>query len=388
MRLLYYTKPPFFDYDLPYLSEQKSNIKDIYTIIDLPPYFLQSSLLNIHTQIPNSGIYKASLCKEFKIFKDTLNLDKTYIVNRINKKVLNIPNLILNVKLFLFIWKLRPTIIHSSIFYDFQELLLYFFRKKTILTVHDPFPHSGENNLRKTIFRKVGFRLLNNFVLLNEIQKTQFVKSNKMECKNVYTSKLGIYTAYNLYSNSYYEKLPLKYILFFGRISPYKGINILLDAMKKVHQIHPEVHIIIAGNGKYYFDKTKYENLHYVEFRNRYIPNEELVELIKGSLFIVCPYIDATQSGVIMTSYAFCKPVIASNVGGLSEMVIDKVTGILIEPNSIIDLEKAINQLLIDDETLHIMEKNILNHFHFGDRGWDKISKELMEIYRKINSLV
>jgi glycosyltransferase involved in cell wall biosynthesis len=385
MKLLYYTKPPFLDCDLPYLKSQKDNISELYTIIDLPPFFLQSSLLNISNQIPKSGIYKASLYKEITFFKDYVDLDKTYVVNRINQKGLYIPNLILNIKLFLFIFKLRPTVIHSTVFYDFQELLLYFFRKKTILTVHDPFPHTGEGNFRKSFFRKLGFTLLNNFVILNQNQRAQFIISNKLKNKNVYDSSLGVYDAYKLYSEQFLENMPLKNILFFGRISPYKGINVLLEAMKYVHQIHPDIKLIIAGNGEYYFDKTEFEQLDYIELRNRYIPNAELVTLIKNSLFIVCPYTDATQSGVIMTSYAFCKPVVASNVGGLSEMVIDKVTGCLVEPNNIIELQNSIIQLILNQNLLGEMEKNIFDHYHQGERGWARISKDLLKIYKKIN---
>ncbi|TRX20573.1 glycosyltransferase family 4 protein [Flavobacterium franklandianum] len=384
MRLLYYTKPPFLDCDLPYLKSQKENISELYTIIDLPSFFLRSSVLDIAKQISKPGIFKASQYKEIIFFEDYLDLDKTYVVNRTNKKVFSVSNLILNFKLFFFILKIRPTIIHSTVFYDFQELFLYFFRKKTIVTVHDPFPHSGEGNFRKYFFRKLGFTLLNNFIILNKKQKTQFIATYKLENKNVYESNLSIYNVYNLYLGQFSENKPLKSILFFGRISPYKGINILLEAMKYVHSIHPDVKLIIAGNGEYYFDKTEFEQLDYIEFRNRYIPNAELVKLIKDSLFVVCPYIDATQSGVVMTSYAFCKPVIASNIGGLSEMVIDKVTGCLVEPNDIIELQNSIIELVSNKKLLDTMEKNVFDHFHQGQRGWTKISKDLFIVYNTI----
>jgi len=384
MRLLYYTKPPFLDCDLPYLKEQKKNIEEIFTIIDLPPFFLQSSLLNITSQNPKSGIYKASLYKEIVFFEDFLDIDKTYVVNRTSSKVLSISNLILNVKLFFFFFKLNPDIIHSTVFYDIQEILLYFFRKKTILTVHDPFPHIGETNARKSFMRKLGFILLSNFIILNNKQKKDFIAAYKLENKSIHVSNLSIYTVYNLYSQERYKSPLTNSILFFGRISPYKGIDVLLEAMKNVHQLYPDLKLIIAGNGEYYFDKSQYEKLDYIEFRNHYIPNTELVQLISESLFIVCPYTDATQSGVIMTSYAFCKPVVASNVGGLSEMVIDKVTGRLVEPNNILELQNSIIELLSNKNLLGVIEKNIMNHFHFGERGWARISLNLLEIYKRV----
>lgn len=385
MKLLYYTRPPFLDCDLPYIRAQRQNVlNDIYTIIDLPPFFLQSSLLNIDKQSSKSGIFNASLYKEIMFFEDYLDLDKTFVVNRPNKKVCSVSNLILNIKLFFFVLSIKPNVIHSTVFYDFQELLLYFFRKKTIITVHDPFQHSGEENFRKYFFRKLGFALLNNFIILNKKQKLQFIVSYKLENKNVYESNLSIYNVYNLYLSQFTENKPGKSILFFGRISPYKGINILLEAMKNVNLVHPDMKLIIAGNGEYYFDKTAFEQLDYIEFRNRYIPNTELVQLIDESLFIVCPYTDATQSGVIMTSYALCKAVIASNVGGLAEMVIENETGLLIEPNSIIELQNSIIRLISDQDLLAEMERSIFKHFHQGKRGWAKISEDLSLIYDSI----
>ena len=373
------------DCDLPYLNQQKGNVKDIYTIIDLPCYLLQSSLLNISKQIPKSGIYKASLYKEFDIFKDFIDLDSTFVVNRINKNAFYIPNLILNIKLFLFIFKLRPSIIHTTLFYDFQDLLLYFFRRKTLLTVHDPFPHSGENSRRVSFFRKIGFKLLNNFIILNTKQKREFIASNKLKYKNVFDSSLGVYDVYHLYSKQTTKLERSNSILFFGRISPYKGIHILLEAMKSLHLIHPEVKLIIAGSGEYYFDKTEFEQLDYIDFRNRYIPNEELVKLLNESLFVVCPYTDATQSGVIMTSFAFCKPVVASDVGGLAEMVIDKVTGRLVEPNNSIDLKNTMISLISNQNLIEAMKHNIKTHFYLGDKGWKQISKNLFAVYEIVS---
>lgn len=381
MKLLYYTCPPFLDCDLPYLKAQKKNVKELITIIDLPSYFLQSSILDIAQQIPKPGIYKASLYKEIVLFKDYLDLDKTYVVNRTSKKVFSLSNLLLNIKLFFFVLSIKPDVIHSTVFYDIQELLLYFFRKKTIVTVHDPFPHSGERNFRKYFFKKAGFSLLNNFIILNKKQKTQFISNYKLEHKNVYESNLSVYNVYNLYSSQCEGNKPMKNILFFGRISPYKGISILLEAMKNVHRVHPDVKLIIAGNGKFYFDKTEFEQLEYIEFLNRYIPNIELVKLINDSMFVVCPYTDATQSGVVMTSYAFCKPVIASNVGGMAEMVIEEETGLIIEPNNIIELQNSIVRLISDQVLLAGMEKIIFKHFHQGERGWAGISEALFHIY-------
>ena len=107
-----------------------------------------------------------------------------------------------------------------------------------------------------------------------------------------------------------------------------------MPAMKKVHKVLPSLKLVVAGKGEYYFDKSAYDKLDYIQFVNRFIPDIELANLIANSIFVVVPYTEATQSGVIMSAYAFAKPVIATNVGGLPEMVGNDEFGKIIESGS------------------------------------------------------
>ena len=116
---------------------------------------------------------------------------------------------------------------------------------------------------------------------------------------------------------------------------PYKGLDYLLPAMQHVHQQCPDCKLIVAGGGTFHFDITPYHTLSYIDVRNRFIPDSELVALIQHAAFMVCPYTDATQSGVIMSAYAFEKPVIATNVGGLPEMVSHQHYGLIIKERDI-----------------------------------------------------
>ena len=136
------------------------------------------------------------------------------------------------------------------------------------------------------------------------------VDENKVEI-----NRLGVYDSVNVYRNLIIDKVdasPSKNILFFGRISPYKGVEYLLEAMSIVHAQYPDAICTVMGGGEFYFDVTPYLNTSYVKIVNRFIATSELISAIESSFVVVCPYTDATQSGVVYTSYALHKPVIAS----------------------------------------------------------------------------
>lgn len=172
-----------------------------------------------------------------------------------------------------------------------------------------------------------------------------------------------------------------KKILFFGRISPYKGIEYLLEAMNNVHIRYPNVICTVMGSGNFYFDITEYLNLPHVKIINRFIPTDELISAIEESTMVVCPYTDATQSGVIYTSYALYKPVIATNVGGFCESVIDSVTGMLVPPKDVKSLENAILYLLEHPEKCAQMGDEIKKNADCGLFSWDNIAEKYMNIY-------
>ena len=156
--------------------------------------------------------------------------------------------------------------------------------------------------------------------------------------------------------------------------------------MVRVHEAYPDVSLIVAGSGTFHFDISKYETFDYIEFRNRYIPDNELVGLINNSEFLVCPYTDATQSGVIMSAFAFAKPVIATNVGGLPDMLGNGKYGMVVERNNINSLAENIVRLLSDDVLLKLLSDNIKSDYLTGGNSWNMIAADIKNEYFKVNS--
>jgi glycosyltransferase involved in cell wall biosynthesis len=201
--------------------------------------------------------------------------------------------------------------------------------------------------------------------------------------QNIFLSSLSVYEYLNRYKKTVSKNEPDNRFtfLFFGRISPYKGIDLLLEAFIKIKNQLDKVNLIIAGNGKYWFDISKYKQQKDIEIINRYISNDELVSLIQQSDIVVCPYKDATQSGVIMSAFALNKPVIATRTGGLPEMVADKKTGYLIEANSIDALCNSMLYIATHSNELDIMSENIKKENATGSKNWTAICEKLFENY-------
>ncbi len=98
---------------------------------------------------------------------------------------------------------------------------------------------------------------------------------------------------------------------------------------------------------------------------------------------IVCPYTDATQSGVIMTAYALGKPIIATDVGGIPEIIDNGSTGILVPPRDSHKLSEAIIYLLKTPAKRKEMANNITNKFNQNNIKWSYTAKQTLKVYEK-----
>ncbi|MEJ1222846.1 glycosyltransferase family 4 protein [Sediminicola sp. 1XM1-17] len=384
MRVLYISTPPFFDYDLSFVGHLKEHCEITY-LLDLAPYHLESSALSIKSNLPVAGIFQGKEFNELNAFDKFIPLDNFYVINRISKKALSRSNLKLQKEIIKFIDKLNPDLIHFGTLLNWNYLAFLFLnKKKVVLTLHDPFPHSGEHSFINMSIRKLNFSFIKNIILLNDHQKKKFLaKTPIFRFNHVLNSKLGIYEYLKEYKVSKYSSAKFR-LLFFGRISKYKGVDDLLNAFTLIEMDFPDIELIIAGKGTYWFDIENYLKNPKVRILNRFIPNGELVELISNADLVVCPYKDATQSGVVMSSFALNKPVLATKVGGFLEMIEDGYTGFLVPPNDIIALSEKLKEIIKNKSRLKNIEKNILEEYSSGKNSWKVISKHLTENYRII----
>lgn len=384
MKILYYSTPFFADCDFPLVKALQEAGHDVTYLIALAPYSLKSTLFDIKEQVHENAIIPATCYPELKVYENYMDMSKVYIVNRTIMQDSSLQSLKMTLKVVRFIKKGKYDVIHTDCMLGMWNLMLYkLFGKKMVLTVHDPFMHSGEVSILEKINYRIAARNVPAFVLLNKQQRENFCRTYHLNPNQILNNRLGVYdNVVSFVKSDAIDKK--KNVLFFGRISPYKGLEYLCKAMVKVKEQVPDATLTIAGGGKMYFDISSYEKKEWVKIINRYVGMEELAGLLQNSSLTVCPYTDATQSGVIMTSYSLCKPVIATNVGGLGEMVEDGKTGLLVPPKNIDALADAIISLLKDEDTLNQMAKNIKNDYFVGEKSWKVIAEKYIEFYKTI----
>lgn len=352
-------------------------------------YFFTEALYEIYNFLDKNKltktISKGTEVDQLERFRDLIDLDKTFVIRGTRNSNI-IKKLFISYQIHQYLKKINPDVIIID-----NNMLTYFvstlaFRKKMLLLVHDPFLHSGENFFIDRVLRKIHFSLIRQKMLLNENQKKEFIAHYNYNPKDIHTSFLSVYDFLKFCKTDESVESGNFNILFFGRISPYKGIKFLLDAFVEILSTkkYPNMTLTIAGSGNFDFEIEPYSQHPEIKILNEYIYPENLANLIFNSSVVVCPYIDATQSGVVMSAYAFKKPVIATNVGGLPEMVKDQLTGIIIEPKNSEAIKNAILELYNNSYLLETMSQNIEKLYFSGEKSWTSSANRFIEALENI----
>lgn len=384
MKIAYLSQSALSDVDFSYIKEAQK-IMDITYYILVSPTQRQKAAINLRN-LPNKfGIIPATEVPELNVFGKIVDLNKVFVVNNTSTNNHQISKFTESYKVYRELKQKNYDVIHLTWPPSYLDRFVYLLRKKIVLTVHDPFPHSSQVHSIREYERKRAFRKVNHLILLNKQQKPQFVRSYKLNIdgKRVYDSKLGRYDYLTIHADRI-KPVDYNQIAFFGQIFSHKGIDYLLEAMDLVHEKMPELKLIVAGSGKYWFDISKYKDCSYVDIQNRFIPDLELVSMISSSALVIVPYIDGTQSGVIMTSYVFNRPCIATNVGALPEMVEDGVNGIIVPPKDSKTLADAICSLMQNQELIDQFSTKIDKEYSEGELSWKSIAEQHKEIYSNV----
>ena len=207
------------------------------------------------------------------------------------------------------------------------RILCAFLKSPVLFVCHNVFPHERfplDRFLTRLVLSK------GDYFILHSGKETAELRSILPDAKymvNMHPT-YGFFKMREMRERSGKEKR----LLFFGLVRPYKGLKVLLKALQKL----PDIYLTVAGD----FGGTEgdYEELlndsslkGRVDIHNGYVPDKDVQGYFENCDAVVLPYIDATQSGIAQVAFGFGKPVIATDAGGLPEVVTDSLTGVMVK---------------------------------------------------------
>lgn len=298
-----------------------------------------------------------------------------YIDHRIHCNLVDFPrlrnplNLYYAIKIYRQLVEYKPDVIHFQGGFIWFAFLLPWIRKwPLVTTIHDYIPHLGDyvsQRMRWFLPNQLAVKYSKKVIVHGNYIKSTLIEGTTASDSQVSSILPGDGFLYR--SNSVVEPVENR-ILFYGRIMEYKGLSSLIKAQPFISKEIPDLKICIAGEGKLiqrYEAQLKANDC--FEIYNYYIDKELTAKLFQEASLIVLPYNMASQSGVVSIAYSFSRPVVATSVGCLPEIVEHDKTGLLVPPRDEKKLAEAIIELLKQKEKCK----------QFGINAYKKVTEEM-----------
>lgn len=363
-KLVYISGEDFFDVDFPVLKELNKS----FDLVWIPILRVNSwySLEDIHRYCTAHNIKSVPVVQKHK-YKD--------------------PRMVpFYLKLQALIKRQQPDIVYFEYFgVPLLHVLtpLYHKKHKVVFAIHDVKQHyKMDYGKMKTIYFDYILKRFKNFQVFSDSQLALF--RERFPEKNVFMA--------NLYLKDFgpgkLKPRPGKKInfLFFGIIRKNKGIDLILRAFNEIAKYRNDFTVTIAGNTKDWDEYAKnIEDPSIFNLIIRKIKNEEIPDLMVNADYILLPYLDVTQSGVLLTAYNYNLPAIATDFPGFREYIEDGRNGYLIKPT--VDslrncIEKVLNQDTQQHEAIrHNLEGFIQQHIDIRD-----ITKKYTDYFSSLKS--
>ncbi len=258
------------------------------------------------------------------------------------------------------------------------DLILYPWLMKypIIQTIHDVSPHLGERSRFYEALREFELMASTRLVVLSEAARKQMPPSVSRD--RVHVVPHCPFPLGRGFGQGEFAPPPgSKQILFSGRILPYKGIEPLLRAFAIVVSTVPDARLMIVGAGDMSPYRGLVESTPNVTVDNSFVSEESLTRYYADSDFVVLPYLDASQSGVIPQALSNGRAVIATDVGGLPEQFSPGEHGLLVPPGDVPRLAEAIQTLLSDPQRVRTMGRLGWEEYTHGRFSLDSLAQSL-----------
>ena len=259
-------------------------------------------------------------------------------------------------------------------------------QSKVISIVHNLIPH--ESRIGDDYFTKLFTSTVDGYIVLT---KSVLEDVKKYSTQPALVTPHPVYDSFGEIESQEKARAKLRlnqetsYILFFGLIRDYKGLDLLIEAMADNRLIKLGIKLIIAG--EYYSKKERYQeliskynlndNIHDVD---KFIPDEQVADYFNATDLVVQPYKSATQSGVTQIAYHFNKPMVVTDVGGLKEMCPNGKVGYVVKPEATA-IAEAIHHYFTTADRKKMVDGVIEEK---GKYSWDTFVERLLELESSI----
>lgn len=391
VRVVFYTHTAYFEPALG-LIQALSRLAELHVLLEVSPAAWRLAAFDVSRQDLPSGIVAADpvLRHHFRAnvrryWQDAVSF---HLVVHNARKFFHPSSWRVSHEVIRFVRKLGPTVLHV----DSAPLRLGLVVPEwpavpVVLSEHDPELHSGEHDWRTHLARWLSYRRVDRFIVHNHALREAFSRRYRIPEGRIAVVRLGTYDLFR-------ELLAQpgaaddRTVLFFGRLSHYKGLDVLYQAAPDVASRVPGVRFVVAGRpvaGYHLPPPPVLANGARLEVVSQYISNARLAELFDQATVVVCPYTDASQSGVVLTAYAFNTPVIATAIGGLPEYVRDGETGLLVPAGDAAALGEALVKVLTQP-SLRAQLADGLRARRTDVLDWGRAARETLAVYASISS--
>ena len=290
-------------------------------------------------------------------------------------------------------------------FFDRTLLLIYYkiLGKRLVFTAHNV--NAGERDGSDSFLNRVSlrsqYRLVDHIFVHTQKMKDQLVEIFGVREEKITIIPFGTYDMVpqtTLTSAGAKQRLGLREsdrtILFFGRIAPYKGIHVLVDAFARIASQDQNYRLVIAGEPMKEGERQWQEAQRTIEKSGlgervlqhaHFIGDSEIELYFKGSDVLVLPYTQIFQSGVLFMAYSFGLPVIATDIGSFGRDILAGITGYLCRVNDPLDLARVIDQYFSSElfRTLDDQRSRI-KHFIQTGHSWEIAARRTHDIYAQL----
>lgn len=277
-------------------------------------------------------------------------------------------------------------VVYSPMTHLWNAAFLSVIRKagvRYIFTAHEASPHQGDDVWFRDRLLGQEIKAADGLITLTSYVKSRIIDRYGYPPGRISVIPCGVFSYGEVGSEPRTLTMDRVRVLFLGRILPYKGLPLLLEAYRGLRNSCHSVTLNIVGQGDLRPYKKQLASLPGVTVVNRYVAESELGKFFDHADILVLPYTKASQSGAAPIAFSKGIPVVATPVGGLREQIRDGITGLVAKEVTPLALMEALHNLATNPELYRSCSRGALQAAR-GELSWDVVTNHITSVVRQV----